>query len=337
VVSRVKSASGVTVHDVAHHAGVSIATVSRALSGNRPMSEELRERVMDSVKTLGYQVNLVGRALRQKRTFTLGLVIPDLENPFFSSLAQNISRSFAASEVEVMISSADNDIDQELRAVQSFLGRQVDGLVLIPSDERESLTAVELASGYVPTIQFDRFVPDTTIPFVGCDNAFGMSLVSEHIANHVPKEQKTLFFIGGGESSSSGRERSAAFMALQPESQHLEGSFSFGWGQEAVKKIIDQGFTQGTIVCAADVIALGVSSWLLSQGFRIPEDFRLIGFDDVGVSFLAHPTLTTVRQPLAAMTEAIGEMLGDSQRAGSAPEKTLFQPELIVRSSSPAR
>jgi LacI family transcriptional regulator len=336
-VSTVKTVGGVTVHDVASHAGVSIATVSRALSGNRPMSEELRSRVMSSVAALGYQVNLVGRALRQKRTSTLGLVIPDLENPFFSSLAQNISRSFQASEIEVMISSADNDIHNELRAVQSFLGRQVDGLVLVPSDEKESLAAVELAARYAPTIQFDRFVPDTTIPFVGGDNRYGMQLVSEHISQHVPPDQGTLFFIGGGESSSSGRERSAAFTALHPQAYHREGSFSFEWGQEAAKSIIAQGHTRGTIVCAADVIALGVSSWLLSQGFGIPQDFRLIGFDDVGVSFLAHPTLTTVRQPLSQMTEAIGAMLQEAKLGVVAPEKTLFQPELVVRESSPAR
>jgi len=332
---RVGSSRGVTGHDVAAHAGVSIATVSRALSGNRPMSEELRLRVMHSATELGYQVNLVGRALRQKRTSTLGLVIPDLENPFFSSLAQHVSRSFAASEVDVMISSADNDIHQELRAVQSFLGRQVEGLILIPSDEKESRATVELASRYVPTIQFDRFVPGAAIPFIGCDNRFGMELISDHIADEVSVALQKAFFVGGGESSSSGRERSAAFLALRPDVDLREGSFSFDWGQEAARQIIAEGHTSGTIVCAADVIALGVSSRLISGGYRVPEDFRVIGFDDAGVSFLAHPPLTTVRQPISEMTAAIGEMLRESRPVGSTPERTLFKPELVVRESSP--
>lgn len=330
------SPSGVTVFDVASHAGVSIATVSRALTGNRPVSEELRQKVQKSADALGYKVNLVGRALRQKKTSTVGLVIPDLENPFFSSLAQNISRSFAASEVDVVVASADNDIEQEKRAVTSFLGRQVDACVLIPNDEVASKEAVKLASDYVPTIQFDRLVPGAAIPYIGCDNAAGMRLISEHIDRAVDTTSQPVIFVGGGESSSSGRERSAAFLALRPGVSHYEGSFSFDWGQRAANKILEGGQTAGTIVTAADVIALGVISVLLSGGYRIPEDFRVVGFDDVGVSYLAHPTLTTVRQPLAEMTEAIRDMVaGETTPAPAKNRKTLFEPTLVIRDSSP--
>lgn len=333
---KLSSPSGVTVFDVASHAGVSIATVSRALSGNRPMSEELRLKVQRSADALGYKVNLVGRALRQKKTSTVGLVIPDLENPFFSSLAQNISRSFAASEVDVVVASADNDIDQEKRAVTSFLGRQVDACVVIPSDEIASKEAVKLASDYVPTIQFDRLVPGSPIPYIGCDNDAGMRLINDHIDRAVNTKRQPVIFVGGGESSSSGRERSAAFLALRPGVKHFEGSFSFEWGQNAAKKILESGLRAGTIVTAADVIALGVISVLLSSGYQIPEDFRVIGFDDVGVSYLAHPTLTTVRQPVAEMTEAIRDIVASETTPPPAKNrKILFEPTLVVRDSSP--
>lgn len=336
MVKKIPAPKGVTVFDVALHAGVSIATVSRALSGNRPMSADLRQRVHNSADALGYKVNLVGRALRQKKTSTVGLVIPDFENPFFSSLAQNISRSLAGSEVDVVVASSDNDINQEKRAVTSFLGRQVDACVLIPSDEVGSADAVELASNHVPTIQFDRLVPGASIAYVGCDNEAGMRMISEHIDQAVDTDRQPVVFIGGGESSSSGRERSATFLSLRPSAEHYEGRFSFEWGQSAGRKILDSGRTAGTIVVAADVIALGVISMLLSAGFRIPEDFRVIGFDDVGVSYLAHPPLTTVRQPLAEMTTVIRELVsGESQNQFPVLQKTLFEPTLIVRESSP--
>lgn len=331
---RTEGSSGVTGHDVALHAGVSIATVSRALSGNRQMSDELKARVLDSAEALGYQVNLVGRALRKKLTSTFGLVIPDLENPFFSSLAQNVSRSFAQSEVDVLIASADNDVGRELRAVQSFLGRQVDGIVLIPHDEKESRTALENASRLVPTIQFDRFVPGSDVPFVGCDNRFGMKLVAEHIAKHRQVFPEKVFFVGGGQSSSSGRERSSAFMEFMPHADFRDGSFGFSWGQEAAKQILSEGYRKGIIACAADVIALGTSSMLISMGRSVPEDFKVIGFDDVGVSFLAHPTLTTVRQPVAEMTSAIGQFISSHASKGIKP-LGLFRPALVVRESSP--
>lgn len=324
-----------TVRDVADHAGVSIATVSRALSGSRPMSEELRDRVLSSAAVLGYQVNLVARALRKEKTSSFGLVIPDLENPFFSSLAQQVSRGFSESEVDVMIASADNDISQELRAVRSFLGRQVDGLIVIPSDETRSLEALEIASQHVPTVQFDRFVPGTSIPFIGVDNHFGMQLVHDHIAQQVPMSHQQVFFVGGGSSSSSGRERTAGFLALHPETNFRDGSFSFAWGQEAARGILSEGNLRGTIVCAADVIALGVISRLAADGLKVPHDFRLIGFDDVGVSHLVHPALTTVRQPIFEMTAVIQEMLYNPDSKMGTQFRLMFRPDLIVRQSSP--
>ena len=165
-----------------------------------------------------------------------------------------------------------------------------------------------------------------------------MRLISEHIDNSVDIKRQPVVFVGGGESSSSGRERSAAFLELRPKVQHFEGRFSFEWGQAAAKQILDSGMSAGTIVTAADVIALGVISVVLSGGYRIPEDFLVIGFDDVGVSYLAHPTLTTVRQPMAEMTDAIRKLVaGDKPPKLSSNKKTLLKPTLVVRESSPAK
>ena len=150
------------MHDVAAYVGVSIATVSRALSGNRPMSQELRDQVLAAADKLGYRVNLLGRALRLRRTFSLGLVVPDLENPFFSALAQQLSRSFSKSNIDVFIYSADNDIKLELRAIQSFLGRQVDGLVLIPCHEIDS--DLDSDRSRCHSVGSDRRRPSTRIP-----------------------------------------------------------------------------------------------------------------------------------------------------------------------------
>jgi LacI family transcriptional regulator len=325
----------VTVFDVAAHAGVSTATVSRALSGTRPMSKDLREKVQASADALGYRVNLVGRALRQQKTQTVGLVIPDFENPFFSSLAQQISRSFSATQVEVLVASADNDIDHERRAVQSFLGRQVDGCVLVPSDERDSAEAVLLASRSVPTVQFDRRVPGVKVPFIGVDNTAGMELVSDHLRRSVDTKKQPVVYVGGGESTSSGRERTASFLAFRPDAWHLEGTFSFDWGQEAAQQILQSGRKTGTIVVAADIIALGVISWLTTSGVKIPDDFRIIGFDDVGVSYLAHPTLSTVRQPIAEMTAAIHALIEPGRPKRVRNGERLYKPEWVARDSSP--
>jgi LacI family transcriptional regulator len=329
--------SGVTIRDVAAHAGVSIASVSRALSGTRPMSKEIRIQVLESANELGYQVNLVGRALRQKKTATLGLIIPDLENPFFSSLAQQISRGFADTGTDVLVISADNQVDLEMRAVRSFLGRQVDGLIIIPCDEEASFSAVDAGASQVPTVQCDRLVSKSDTPYVGCDNKAGMKLVVDHIAKNVDETSQPVVYVGGGGSTSSGRQRSQVFTKLRPNCVVLDGEFSFDWGRAAALEILDRGIERATIVTAADVIALGVTSQLIGSGFSIPDAFRVIGFDDVGVSYLAHPTLTTVRQPLDLMTQSIFSLMLGQTIGGNSRVKRTHTPQLVVRESSPEK
>jgi len=326
----------VTVSDVARHAGVSTATVSRALTGSRPMSEDLRQRVRASATALGYQVNLVGRALRKQQTSTLGLVIPDLENPFFSSLAQQVSRRFSETQVDVLVASSDNQIPLERRAVESFLGRQVDGIVVIPSDEVESRATIERAVLSVPTIQLDRRVPGIGPPFVGVDNAAGMALIGDHLETSIDLEGYPPWFLGGGRMSSSGRERGAAFSARFPHATVLDGRFSFDWGQQAARQILDSGALRATIVCAADIIALGAMSFLTTSGFRVPDDFRIVGFDDLGVSRFAYPTLSTVRQPVEEMVDEIHRLVtGGPDATATAAGGTLFSPSWVSGQSSP--
>ena len=332
--------SAVTMYDVAAHVGVSIATVSRALNGNRPMSQDLRDQVLAAADKMGYRVNLLGRALRLRRTFSLGLVVPDLENPFFSALAQQVSRSFSKSNIDVFIYSADNDVKLEHRAIQSFLGRQVDALVLIPCHEIDSEENVLLADSSVVTIQFDRSVRSPQVRYVGCDNRHGMKPVVEHLRRDVDLRRQPPIFVGSGPTSSSAHERLDAFARSLPNAKRLLGSFSFEWGQRAAHDLIDQGVTAGSIVTAADVIALGVIAGVQARGYRVPEDFRVIGFDDIGVSFLAHPSLTSVRQPVGQMTTRILDIVaGNVVEEAATPNnaRKLFLPDLMIRESSPSR
>lgn len=328
----------VTVHDVAAHAGVSTATVSRALSGSRPMSAELRQRVLVSAQALGYSVNLLGRGLRQKRTFSLGLVVPDLENPFFSALAQQVSRSFSRASMDVYTCSADNDLGLERRGIQSFLGRQVDGIVVIPCHEFDSAANVALANESPVAIQLDRMVRSVKTHTVGCDNRHGMKLLVEHV-KEVDLDRQPPIFIGAEATSSTAHERLDAFVKSFPVAPRLLGSFSFDWGQAATTELINNGVATATIVTAADVIALGAIAAVQKHHFRVPDDFRVTGFDDVGVSHLAHPPLTTVRQSVDQMTGSIVDIV-TARFADAEPQEQIrmkFKPRLVVRASSPRR
>lgn len=332
-----------TMSDVAQHAGVSTATVSRALSGgDRPMSSVLRTKVMLAAEELGYRVNLVGRTLRRRSSSTVGMIVPDLDNPFFSALAQALSRRFESSGIDLLLFSADSDLAIERRGVQSFLGRQVDALVIIASHERDSADTIDIASRSVLTIALDRRVPSATARFVGCNNKYGMQLIHEHVAHDVDISVQPVVFVGGDMGSSSGRERLTGFRHwFGHEPTTLLGSFDVAWGQRAAEMLLSDGMITGTVVAAADVIALGLLSRLQTRGFRVPDDFRVIGFDGIGVSYLAHPTLTTVRQPVEQMSQQILDLVlaGPAEALdGRAQARTrTIRPVLVHGESSPPR
>ena len=322
------------MRDVAEHAGVSSSTVSRALSGSRSMSPEIRDRVVRSAAELGYQVNLLGRALRKQRLNVVGLIVPDLGNPFFAALAESLGAVLRAAGFELLISSAGDDVAVEHRAVASFLGQQIRALVVIPCDETASADALALAARRVPTVQFDRRVQEIDVPYVGCDNARGIELIVDHVRG-VARPGAPIVFVGAGVISSSARERREAFERLMPGAVFLDGNFDIAWGHRAARALLDRGIRSGTIVASADVIALGVQSELQASGRGIPDDFRVIGFDGVGVGGYALPALTTVRQPVEEMSRVI---LGLIAEEGGAPaaEPVLVAPEFVVGESSPA-
>lgn len=329
----------VGIQDVAARAGVSIATVSRVLNASRPVAPELRERVIAAARELGYSANLLGRALRQGRSHSIGLLVPDLENPFFATLAQQVSRSFSRSNIDVFVYSADNDLELEHRAIASFLGRRVDGLVLVPCDETKSAASVRLASQSVVTIQLDRLARSVKTHFVGCDNRYGMRLVTSHVRDAADLSRQPVVFVGADPTSSSAHERLDEFAKAFPAAQRVLGSFSFEFGRDAMEQLIRQGLRAATVVTDADIIALGVIAAGHAHGFAVPDDFRVTGFDDVGVSFLAQPALTTVRQSVDQMTDTIVDIVFASFAGHGHIEDVVkrFKPTLVVRESSPAR
>lgn len=324
----------VTISDVARRAGVSVATVSRALNGNRPMSPELAERVRAAAKELGYRTNLLGKALRQRRSSVVGLLVPDLDNPFFASLAEHFSRIVGTSDMELLVASAGGSVEIEARHIGSFLDRQVAALVVIPCDEVASGAGLDEAIAHTVTVQLDRRVLSSRAFYVGCDNRHGMDLIAGHIAEHVDTEAQPVVYVGAETHSSSAHERLDGFRHHFPDAPVFLGDFSTTWGQEAADQILASGLTSATVVATADVIALGLMSRLHATGHRVPQDFRVIGFDGVGVTPFAHPTLTTVRQPVEAISQRMLDLVLALPDEGADREIRL-QPTLVVGPSSP--
>ncbi|MFV0259479.1 MAG: LacI family DNA-binding transcriptional regulator [Acidimicrobiales bacterium] len=327
------------MNDVARLAGVSPATVSRTLSGSRRVDPELQSRVKAAAKQLGYRVNLIGRTLRRQQSSVIGLIIPDLENPFFASVAHKLSEAFIPFDTDLLVFNAASSLDAEFRGVQSFLGRQVDALIMTPVDEMASRAAVELAAASVPTVQFDRRVERTDTMFVGCNNQEGLELVARHVHDHVDLNRYPPVYIGATISTSTASERLDGFrLQFGTDQPELLGAFDAATGEAGVEQLLDGGWTSATVVTAADVIALGVVHRLSIAGYRIPEDFKIISFDGLAISQMANPTLTTVRQPMEAMARTTQSVLYEAFEGDGADRRAdrLLTPTLMVGQSCPS-
>ncbi|MEU3103418.1 LacI family DNA-binding transcriptional regulator [Streptomyces griseoflavus] len=327
----------VTLKEVARAAGCSVATVSRVLGGTRPVGPEIALRVKEAAERLGYRPNQVARALRSRSTGTIGLVLPQITNPFFPSLVREVEHALHAEGRALLLADCDDDPATEAARITALLDRQVDALLVIPVDETHSRDAVTAAAARVPLVLLDRGCGTGTADLVATDNASGMALVLEHLA---AVGRRRVCYVGADGRDTAAVERLAAYRAgagaLDPEAPgRVElGDFSWEWGRAAADRILP--FRPDAVVCANDLIAIGVLQRLRQLGVDAPGEIGVTGFDDVPMVGLVDPALTTVRQPVRELAaEAAQLLVGRLNGQRDAPRRSVrLAPELVVRASS---
>ncbi|MFF8285268.1 LacI family DNA-binding transcriptional regulator [Streptomyces albus] len=298
--------SDITLRDVARASGYSVSTVSRVLSASRPVGAGTARRVREAAERLGYRPNQVARALRSRSTATVGLVLPQITNPFYPTLVRELTHVLDERGRAVLLVDCDDDPDKEAARIEALLARQVDALLVVPVDEHRSRPAVAAAAARVPLVLLDRSCGPGVADLVAVDNAAGMALVLDHLA---ARGRRRPCYIGADGTASAAAERRAAFeagvSALTPGEPPLLalGDFSAAWGREAVDRLWDERERGGrrppdAVVCGNDLIALGVIQRLRQLGVDVPGQVAVTGFDDVPPADLADPAVTTVRQPV---------------------------------------
>lgn len=330
----------VTLRDVARASGCSVATVSRVLAGTRPVGAETARTVREAAERLGYRPNHVARALRSRFTGTVGLVLPQITNPFFPSLVRELEHALHAEGRALLLADCDDDPDAEAARIAALLGRRVDALLLIPADERRSRDAVASAAARVPVVLLDRGCGPGVADAVAVDNAAGMSLVLEHLA---ATGRRRPCFVGAAGTASAAAERRAAYVAgagvLGPgAAERLElGDFSVEWGRAAVDRVWPS--RPDALVCANDLIAVGALQRLRQLGADVPGEVAVTGFDDIPLAGLADPALTTVRQPVAELAAEAAHLLFGRPGGGTADSRRTVRlaPSLVARASSAPR
>lgn len=322
----------VTIRDVARAAGVSISTVSRALSSPEQVALETRLRVEDAARTLSYRPNRAARGLITGRTGSIGLVVPDLENPFFGSICKGVQSRARSLGYAVFIADTDEDPAVETEVVRGLV-KQVDGLILCSA--RGSDEALERLAQESRVVLVNRRVAD--LPSLTFDNPGAVRAVLSHLA---ALGHRRVAYAAGPKSSWSNTQRAEALRAFGAELGDLEllelGSFApfFDGGVQAADLGIASGAT--ALMAFNDLMAMGMLTRLRQRGVRVPQDISVTGFDDVPISSLSFPTLTTVGCARVQMGRAsvdllMNEVLGRSGDAGPLRELPV---NLVVRDST---
>ena len=295
-------AGRITIREVAADAGLSISTVSRALTGARVVTPDIVERVRKSANRLGYRADSVARSLRTQRTDTLGLVIPDITNPFFPALVQAIEHEARTHGQSVLIVDADNDPQVERAALHTLLDRRVDAVLISPAHATASLEALAETARVVPTIQVDRVI-DEGLPWVRVNQS---QPIDEIVGRLRSGGREHFAFVGQSSTMATSSEREGAFATLMknafPEQplRVVRGTLTAASAGEAVRQIMRDWPETDAIICANDIIAVGVLHGLRASKRR--RNVAVSGFDDTLIAEAMG--LTSVRQPVDALASA---------------------------------
>lgn len=327
----------VTIKDVAKVAGVSYSTVSRALSGSPEISEETRTRILQLCKDMNYTTNTVARSMVIKSTKLLGLIIPSVNNPFMSELAYYIDRQARARGYNIILCNSSHEADQEKELFELMLGRQVDGIILNPCspESRENL-APYLAR--IPTVFVSENLRDSAYSYVSVDNFRSAYMGTEYL--HQLGHRNILYF-GCRRNSTTHQLRMEGYLAackdlgMTPQLyNNMFSNTSMKYGYQLAKQLFSENRSYTAIFASTDTNALGIMQAAEELHMRIPEDFSLLGFDNIRDSGLPHINLTTIEQPKKMMASiAVDTVLEKIQSEHSGYSHRVLSTTLIERAT----
>lgn len=337
IMEKVDVADKVSIADVAQLAQVSVATVSRVLSGKRSKHDLVESRVLQASKELNYSRNPFASALRSQNSLTVGLVIPTMENPFFASLAENIEHQVSREGYNLFICSSNNDPQIEKSKIETLISQHVMGIAIVPCDKTRSRSSLLKAASEIPVVQIDQRMDAVNLSWVGVDDDYAMQLIVDRL---VEQGHESVAFFGSELTDSSADDRFGMFQkhvakagVRTKEEWTMLGTHSLEWGSRAAKRLLDAGDLPQAVVCTSDLIALGAMNAFHNAGLSIPDQIAVSGFDDTPFAELATPKLTTIRQPTLEMAMEAWHILFGAAKASAVPVRMSLAPSLVRRES----
>ena len=332
----------VRMKDIARDLGISIVTVSKVLSDHPDISAETRDRVLKRMKEVNYRPNLAARALVTGRTYSIGLVVPDLVHPFFGEVAKGMSRVLRKKGYNLVISSSEEDPELERQEVEQLLARRVDALIIASAQTNIQMFR-RIEEQKIPYVLVDRKFAGLSANFAGVDDEAAGRIATEHL---ISLQRSRIAHIGGpGISTAAGRlagyraALTAHRIAANPEFlivRERGDDSSDRTGYDAMRKLLSLSPPPDAVFCYNDPTAMGAMEAIFERGLRIPEDIAIVGCGNVRYAGFLRVPLTTVDQ----QSEEIGDRsaklaLAQIEAKGAGRPKTvLLEPRLIVRQSA---
>ena len=328
-----------TIREVAEEAKVSVSTVSHVINETRFVSPETKVRVLAAMDKLQYEPNRLASSLRRKdkRTHTIGLLIPDSTNPFFAEVLKGVEDASFDAGYNVILCNSDDDPQKEVRYLEVLLSKQVDGIVLVSAgDSGESLKLVERWNGKAVVVDRDLDAPE--LDSVSVDNEEGGYIATRYL---LERGHSLIGCISGPSSltPSSGRVKGykkalIEFGATVNAETVIAGDFRPQSGYRAARTILEQNFRPTAIFATNDMMALGALRAINELGQRVPNDISIIGFDDISLASFTTPPLTTIAQPSYEMGMLAADLLMRRLQNPTADVKReVLKPVLVERSS----
>lgn len=316
-----------TIKEVAHYAKVSVATVSRAINGNGYVKQETRDKIEAAIQALNYQPNEVARSLNMKKSKLIGLLLPDMSNPFFTLVARGVEDMAMARGYHIMIGNGAMDETKELNYLSMFKVNQCSGVIasqLSTPHAFEQLHALQS-----PCVLIDRAAEGDTC--VEADHVQGGTLQAETI---LQGNATSVLLLYQNLDYTSFRARFDAAKKVLEEANvsvvtQLEGALT----EKLLERYIDT-YTIDSIICSNDVMAFKVMQWLYTLNIKVPEEVQVVGYDDIPFATMFIPTLTTVRQPAYELGQQATQQLINELEGRVAPTSTILEVDMVHRAST---
>lgn len=326
----------ITIYDVAREAGVSMATVSRVVNGNPNVKPATRKKVLEVIERLDYRPNAVARGLASKKTTTVGVIIPDVSNIFFSSLARGIDDVATMYKYNIILANSDGDDQKEIQVLNNLLAKQVDGVIFMGMHITDALRG-EFSRSKTPVVLASSIDPDDQVGSVNIDYKSATKEAVQLLADH--GHQNIAFVSGSLLDPINGKERLIGYKeALQEnELKYTEGlvfetKYEYKSGEQLAERILNCGVTAAYVV--DDELAVGLTNGLTDRGIKIPEDFELITSNNSLLAEIARPSLTSISQPLYDIGAVSMRLLTKLMNKEEIDEKTVVLPHTIIQRDS---